>query len=57
MTRKIYWLCDALGILGATLFLFGIYFAWALSTVLMIGGLMLMAYASRLSYVCKHDSD
>ncbi len=51
MTKKIYWLCDLIGITGASLLLFGIYLAWSLSTVLIVSGLMLLAYATRLSYL------
>ena len=57
MTKKIYWLCDLIGITGASLFLFGIYLAWSIATMLIVSGLMLMAYATRLSYSCKrYDS-
>lgn len=56
MTKKIYWLCDLIGITGSTLLLYGIYLAWSLSMVLMIGGLLMIAYASRLSWCLKrHD--
>ena len=53
MTKKIYWLCDLIGITGATLFLLGVYLAWSLWMVLIISGLMLMGYATRISYSRK----
>lgn len=55
MTKKIYWLCDVIGVTGAVLLLYGVYLLWSLAIVLVISGLMLMAYASRLSYCRKRD--
>lgn len=55
MTKKIYWLCDLIVITGACLFLIGIYLAWDLASMLIITGVMMMAYAGRLSYTLKHD--
>ncbi|MES9985631.1 MAG: hypothetical protein ABW115_19680 [Candidatus Thiodiazotropha sp. 6PLUC6] len=55
MTRKTCWLCDVIGITGACLLLAGLYFIFAWSAVLMAGGALLMGYAMRLSYLCKHD--
>lgn len=55
MMKKIYWLCDAIGITGSVLFLYGVYLLWSLAIVLVISGLMLMMYASRLSYCHKRD--
>lgn len=51
MTKKTSWLCDTIGIGGACCFLYGVYIAYTLSSVLMIGGLMLIGYAARLCYL------
>ena len=51
MTTKTSWLCDAVGVTGACCFLYGVYIAYALAAVLMIGGLMLIGYAARLCYL------
>lgn len=51
MTKKTSWLYDIVGVTGACCFLLGVYLAYALSAVLMIGGIMLMAYAARLCYL------
>ena len=53
MTTKTSWLCDAVGITGACCFLYGVYIAYALATVLMVGGFLLTAYAARLCYLDK----
>ena len=50
MTTTIYWLCDTLAVAGCVLFLIGIYLLWGLAILLMTGGLVLLAYAGRLSY-------
>ena len=55
MMKKIYWLCDLVGVFGAILFLLGIYLAWDLASMLIISGLMLMIYATRISYLLKRD--
>ena len=53
MMKKIFLLCDVVGIIGACLFLVGIYLAWDLASMMVISGLMLMGYAARLSYTSK----
>lgn len=55
MTKKTYWLCDLVGIIGACLFLYGVYIFWNIATVLIVSGAMLMVYASRLTYCRKRD--
>ena len=55
--KKISWLFDLLGVMGASLFLIGFYIALGLAALLMAAGLMLLAYAFRMSYLCHDDSD
>ena len=55
MTKKIYWLCDLVGIIGACFFLIGTYLAWDLASVLIICGLMMMVYAARISFLLKNN--
>ena len=56
MTKMTCWLCDAAGILGACLLLYGVYLAWSLAISLMVLGLILMAGAARVAWMCQHDS-
>ena len=51
MMKKICWLFDAIALLGATLFLIGLYLVWGLVAVLVISGLSLIAWALRMSYL------
>lgn len=55
--KKISWLFDGLGMIGASLFLVGFYIALGLAALLMASGLMLLAYAFRMSYLCHDDTD
>lgn len=56
MTKKTSWLCDVIGVTGACCFLYGVYSAYALDTMLMVGGVLLIGYAIRLTYLSEHDS-
>lgn len=49
--KKICWLFDVLGILGASLLLVGLYLAYGLATGLVVAGLMLLSLALRMSYL------
>ncbi len=55
--KKISWLFDVIGIIGAALFLFGLYIALGLSALLIASGLLLLSYAFRMSYLCRGHSD
>ena len=48
------WLCDLVAITGGTLLLCGVYLAFGLVSVLMVAGLLLISYATRLAWVLKH---
>lgn len=55
MTKKTFWLCDLVGISGGCILLLGIYLTWDLAAMLIISGLILMAYAARISYMLKNN--
>lgn len=57
MMKMIFWCCDLLGVAGLVLFLLGIYFLYGMAILFVVGGLSLMGYATRLSWVLKrHDT-
>ena len=55
MKAMIFLFCDAIAIVGGVVFLFGMYIAAGMAYMLMVTGLMLIAYAARLTWCLKQQ--